>query len=42
MDLLQLFVALARQEDDFLRESTRLLPLADAVSKELKRVARAA
>lgn len=39
MDLLQLFVALARQEHDFHQEAAQLLPLAEVVSEELKRLA---
>lgn len=41
MDLLQMFYVLAQQEEEFRREAAQLLPLADVVSEELKRVARA-
>lgn len=39
MYLLKLFIALARQEEDFRRAAAQILSLADAVSAELQRIA---
>lgn len=42
MDLLTLFIALARQEEEFRQEAAQLSPIADVVGAELRRVAEAA